>query len=86
MTIQVNESLTRTRNPIEHGHEVNKRHGKVIHRIDDGYWLIEFFRLMIKLKKNIVTPEGKKKTIWVDARLQWYIHKDDLTVVPRLEK
>lgn len=68
MTIRVNDTIHKSRNPLEYGVVINECKGKVIQKLSDGYWLIEF-----GMK---VTVKGKKKT-W----LQWYIHETDLTVI-----
>lgn len=86
MVIQVNSVLIKSREPNEHGLSIKERHGRIIHVTGDGYNLIEFFKLMIKKKKNILTPEGKKKSIYVEERLQWYVHDLDLSIAEKQSK
>lgn len=83
MVIQVNSTLTKSREPIEHGISIKGRHGTIVHILGDGYNLIEFFKLVIKKKKGIVTQDGKKKTIYVEEKLQWYVHDLDLSIAAK---
>lgn len=68
MTIRVNDVLKQTRNPLEYGITLYNKIGSVVHKLDDGYWLIEF--------SLSVVYKGKKMKY-----LQWYIHELDLTVI-----
>lgn len=76
MEIQVNNKLTVSRNPTEHGFELNNHKGSVVHRIDDGFNLIEFKQFQIKQYITI-----KKKKVMVFVNLQWYIHNNDLKIL-----
>jgi hypothetical protein len=80
MNIKVNSSLINahspTRNPLEHGFTITDRTGKVIHVLDDGFYLIEFKELLIN---KMITIDKKKKMAKVP--LQWYVHERDLTII-----
>ena len=74
--IQVNSKLTKSRNPIELGFKLENQKGTIVHRLDDGYNLIEFkqFQTKQQVKENRI-----KK--WVFVALQWYVHNDDLKIL-----
>ncbi len=78
MDITVNSTLIRSRNPNELNLKIEGQKGKVIHSLDDGWWLIEFPTL---LTKSIVTVSNSKKKIMQFTPLQWYVFKDDLTIM-----
>lgn len=67
--IQVNEALTKTREPKEYNLKVSGQKGKIVHRLPDGYSLVKFEHL--KFKKMIRWKKGKMMP------LQWYIHRED---------
>lgn len=73
MTIQVNNTLTKSRNPTEHGFKLEGEKGNIIQRLPDGYNLVEFNQFKIKKKMMI-----RKRTVWNFNSLQWYIHFDDI--------
>lgn len=71
--VVINKDLIRSRNPSEYEIEVNGGIGKVVHRLDDGYNLVEF---PITIRKKIYI--GLKWFYGEPEPLQWYIHDDDL--------
>lgn len=73
MTIQVNQTLTKTRNPREYGFKLENETGVVVHILDDGFVLVEFRQFIIQKKITV-----NKKTQWIESELQWYVHQNDL--------
>jgi hypothetical protein len=73
MTIKVNHTLTKTRNPEEYGFKLQDQKGEVVHVLDDGFFLIQFKQFTIQKKITV-----NKKTQWVKSELQWYVHQNDL--------
>jgi hypothetical protein len=66
MNIQVKSELTFTlNNPT---YDLRNAKGIIIHQLPDDNWLIEF-KQMTQLRRGAFT------------RLQWYIHKQDLTII-----
>lgn len=65
--ILVNKSLSLSRQPTEHKLDIRNQIGEIVHKIDDGYWLIKFPDLIITVERKKYEP------------LQWYVHKTDLT-------
>ena len=74
--IQVNSTLTKSRNATEHNFNLRNQKGEVRHKLPDGYWLIRFDQF--KIKKKIME---KKKTIWIMEGIDWYIHQQDLKII-----
>jgi len=71
MTVQINNKLLKSRNPIEHELRLENQIGKVVQCVGDGYNLIEFESLKIKNKKK---------------RLQWYVHVEDFKKIENIKK
>lgn len=76
MTIQVNNRLTKSRNPSEHEFTLENETGEVVHKLDDGYNLIRFSQFQIKEQKRV---DNQKK--WMLVPLDWYIHNEDLKII-----
>lgn len=72
MIIQVNQKLTKSRNPVEHGFRLEGQKGEVIQTLDDGANLIRFKQFQIKKQVNI-----KRKTTWIFTSLEWYVYDVD---------
>lgn len=72
MIIQVKQELSKTRNPTEHGYELQGQKGEIIQTLDDGYNLIRFDEFKIKKQVTI-----KRKTQWIQVPLEWYVHDTD---------
>lgn len=74
--IQVNQRLTKSKNPIEHGFKLENQTGSIIHRLPhDLYVLIRFDQF--KIRKKIME---NKRTKWIISGLEWYIHQEDFTI------
>jgi len=73
MTIRVNHTFTKTRNPEEFGFKLENQIGTIIHSLDDGYNLILFKQFTTQKRVMI-----KKRTEWVKCELEWYVHENDL--------
>lgn len=76
MTIQVNNMLTKSRNPSEHEFTLENETGEVVHRLDDGYNLIRFRQFYLRELRRV---DKKKK--WMLVPLDWYIHNEDLKII-----
>lgn len=76
MTIQVNNKLTKSRNPTEHGFKLENQKGVIVHTIDDGYNLIKFSQFKIK---RLIRVDRKKTMKFVP--LEWYVHENDFTKI-----
>lgn len=72
MKVKVNNEI-RNRLPKQ---DIRGKCGKVIHKVDDGYWLIEFKEFKIRKRVEV----GSKAFLKELKSLQWYVHKDDLTI------
>lgn len=72
MNIQIKPTLTKTRNPKEHGFKLENHKGEIIHSLDDGYHLVKFDQFSIKKKVTI-----ERKTTWKFEALEWYVHESD---------
>lgn len=70
----MNDILTKSRNPTEHGFRLEGEKGVIIKALPDGYNLIEFNQFKIQKKMKF----GRVKIRELVA-LQWYIHFDDIT-------
>lgn len=71
--IQVNPTLTKSRNPTEHGFRLENQTGSIVHRLPhDPYVLIRFDQF--KIRKKIME---NKRTKWIIAGIEWYLHEDD---------
>lgn len=73
--IQVNSELTKSRNPNEHGFDIINEKGSIVHRLDDGFNLIQFNQF--EIKEQVKVNKVKK---WMLVPLQWYIHDEDLVI------
>lgn len=72
MNIQIRSTLTKTRNPKEHGFKIEGHRGELIQSLDDGYHLIKFDQFSIKKQVKI-----DSKTTWKFEALEWYVHEAD---------
>lgn len=72
MVIQVKPTLTATRNPTEHGFDLRKQKGEIVHVLGDNYTLVRFKQF--KIQKKI--KEGKR-TRFETRDLDWYVHDSD---------
>lgn len=71
--IQVNTTLTKSRNPSEHGFKLENQKGSIVHTLPhDPFVLILFDQF--KIRKKIML---NKKTKWIMAGLEWYVHQED---------
>lgn len=78
MTIQVNNTLTKSLTPDEYGHRIENQNGDIVHNLDDGYSLIRFNKLSIKKKIKV-----NKVTKWIITQLEWYVHRDDFITIKK---
>jgi len=72
MTIQIKQTLSKTRNPLELGFTLNKRLGECIQVVGDGWCLIKVRDLYIK---KMVKINGKNT--FKLFQLEWYVHEND---------
>lgn len=72
MTIQIKNTLTKSRNPTEYDAIVTDKVGEVLNALGDGYYLIRFES--IKLKKMVKINHKKMLKL---VALEWYVHEDD---------
>lgn len=75
--VQVNSILTKSRNPKEHGYRLENQKGSIVHTLPhDPFVLIRFDQLKIRKKITVL-----KKTKWIMASLEWYIHEEDFVKI-----
>lgn len=72
--VQIHSTLSKSRNPTEHGFRLQNEIGTIIQSLEDGYCLIKFEKFQIKKKVS-----ENRKTKWIFYPLEWYLHKDDFT-------
>lgn len=71
--VKVNEVLTKSRNPTEHGFRLENQVGELKQILPhDPYRLIKFDNLKIQKKIKV-----NNKTQWVMDGIYWYLHEDD---------
>lgn len=71
--ITINDKLTKSRNPVEHGFKLECATGQIIQSLDDGYHLVKFNQF--KIKKQIKVD---RRVRYVYLPLEWYVHEEDL--------
>jgi hypothetical protein len=76
MTIQVNNKLIKSRNPVEYDFRLENQKGEIIHRIDDGANLVRFKQFLVKQQVKI-----NKTKKWMFVPLEWYVYNDDLNII-----
>lgn len=75
MTIQVKHELTKSLNPDKYEMDIRGKTGDIIQMLNDGYCLIEFHDLLLK-----VVYKEKKRKLFKLAKLQWYVHEQDFVI------
>lgn len=77
MAIQVNSTLTKSRNPTEHGFKLENQKGSVVHLLpDDPFVLIKFDQFKIQRRRK-----QYNKTVMVMEGIEWYVHEDDFKYI-----
>lgn len=71
--ITINDKLTKSRNPLEHGFKLEGHQGQIIQSLDDGYNLIKFEQFRITKQVKI-----DRKVKYIPVALEWYIHNEDI--------
>ena len=70
-------SLSKTRNPDEHGYNLLRQSGNIVHKLDDGYSLIEFPELLVEKQVSFRDDYGRRVNKCNLVPLQWYVHQSD---------
>ena len=74
--IQINDTLTKSRNPSEHGYKLEGQKGEVIQVVGDGFNRIKFNQFFLRKQVKI-----NRRVRWMLVPLEWYVHDDDLKIL-----